>query len=275
MPEGDVVWLAAKRLRGALAGRVLIRSDFRVPALATADLAGSTVDTVVAKGKHLLFRFDSGLTLHTHFKMDGAWRLYRPGERWRGGAQSQVRAVLENTAWLAVGYRLPVVELLPTSEESRVVGHLGPDLLGPDWDLAEAVRRIEAAPDREIGVALLDQRNLAGIGNVYKAETCFLRGVSPWSPASAVPDLPALVTLARRLLDANKEGYAQATTGDIRRGRSHWVYDRARQPCRRCGTPIAVAMQGDAAEERATYWCPRCQPGPAPAARAVRGSRRA
>jgi endonuclease VIII len=265
MPEGDMVWLAAKRLRSALAGRGLTRSDFRVPALSTVDLSGHVVHEVVSRGKHLLFRFDSGLTLHTHFMMDGTWRIFRPGERWRGGPPWQVRAVLENTDWQAVGYRLPVVELLPTAEEPRVVGHLGPDLLGPDWDLAEAVRHTAATPDRPIGLALLDQRNLAGIGNLYKAETCFLRGVSPWTPTGEVPDLPAMIALARRLLDANKEGYAQCTTGDLRRGRSHWVYDRARQPCWRCGTLIAVAMQGQAPADRATYWCPHCQPGPAPA----------
>jgi endonuclease-8 len=266
MPEGDVVWLAAKRLRGALAGRPLTRSDFRTPALATVDLAGARVLDVLARGKHLLFRFDPGLTLHTHFKMDGAWRLHRPGERWRGGPGWQVRAVLENPDWQAVGYRLPVLELLPTGEESRVVGHLGPDLLGPDWDLTEAVRRLSASPDQQIGLALLDQRNLAGIGNLYKAETCFLRGVSPWTPVRDVPDLPALVALARRLLDANKESYAQSTTGDTRQGRSCWVYGRADLPCSRCGARIAMAMQGDDTYERVTYWCPRCQPGPAPPA---------
>jgi endonuclease-8 len=262
MPEGDVVWLAAKRLHSALAGQSLTRSDFRVPALATVDLAGQVVLEVIARGKHLLFRFDHRLTLHTHFRMDGTWQLYRPGQRWRGGPQWQVRAVLENTAWQAVGYRLPVVELLPTAEEFRAVGHLGPDLLGPDWDAAEALRRIMTAPDREIGLALLDQRNLAGIGNLYKSETCFLRGVSPWTAVRDVPQLPQLLALARRLLDANKNGYRQTTTGDTRRGESLWVYERANLPCRRCGTRIVMATQGDAPYERATYWCPRCQPGP-------------
>jgi endonuclease-8 len=270
MPEGDVVWLAAKRLRGALAERTLTRSDFRMPALSTVDLSGHVVRDVVARGKHLLFRFDSGLTLHTHFKMDGTWRIFRRGERWRGGPSWQIRAVLENAGWQAVGYRLPVVELLPTAEESRVVGHLGPDLLGPDWDLAEAVRRIAATPDRQIGLALLDQRNLAGIGNLYKAETCFLRGVSPWMPIKEVPDLFGMITLAHQLLDANKEGHTQCTTGDTRRGRSHWVYGRAHQPCWRCGTRIAVALQGEAPADRVTYWCPSCQPGPAPSASSSR-----
>jgi endonuclease-8 len=190
MPEGDTVWLAGRRLHDALAGRVLTRTDFRVPQLATADLTGRTVTEVVSRGKHLLFRIDDSLTLHTHFRMDGAWHLYRHGDRWRGGPEWQVRLLLANDAWQAVGYRLPVVELLPRDHEGDAVGHLGPDLLGPDWDPDEAVRRLAADPDREIGPALLDQRNLAGVGNLYQAEVCFLLGVSPWTPVREV-DLAA------------------------------------------------------------------------------------
>ena len=193
MPEGDTVWLAARRMHDALAGRALTRTDFRVPQLATVDLAGQTVQEVVSRGKHLLTRIGADLTLHTHFKMDGSWHLYRPGERWRGGPGHQVRVLLENSEWQAVGFRLPVVELLKRSEEGDAVGHLGPDLLGPDWDPEEAVRRLLAAPDRPIGEALLDQRNLAGIGNLYKAEVLFLQGVSPWTPVGRVGDLPRLV----------------------------------------------------------------------------------
>ncbi len=152
MPEGDTVWLAGRRLHDALAGRPLTRSDFRVPQLATADLAGRTVTEVVSRGKHLLFRLDGTagdpLTLHTHFRMDGTWHLYRTGERRRGGPDWQVRVLLENADWQAVGYRLPVVELLPRDGEVDAVGHLGPDLLGPDWDPAEAVRRLAADPER-------------------------------------------------------------------------------------------------------------------------------
>jgi endonuclease VIII len=189
MPEGDTVWLAGRRLHDALAGDRLTRSDFRVPQLATTDLAGRTVTEVVSRGKHLLTRVDDDLTLHTHFRMDGTWHLYRPGDRWRGGPQWQVRVLLETAAWQAVGYRLPVVELLPRDREDDAVGHLGPDILGPDWDPAEAVRRLAAQPDREVGDALLDQRNLAGIGNLYKAESLFLAArvhgsvTSPTCPA--------------------------------------------------------------------------------------------
>ncbi|MDQ1600728.1 MAG: endonuclease, partial [Actinomycetota bacterium] len=129
MPEGDTVWLAGRRLHEALAGRVLTRTDFRVPQLATADLTGRTVTEVVSRGKHLLFRIDDALTLHTHFRMDGTWHLYRHGDRWRGGPEREVRLLLENDTWQAVGYRLPVIELLPRDHEGDAVGHLGPDLL--------------------------------------------------------------------------------------------------------------------------------------------------
>ncbi|MGZ4591518.1 MAG: DNA-formamidopyrimidine glycosylase family protein, partial [Actinomycetes bacterium] len=156
MPEGDTVWLAGRRLHDALAGRPLTRSDFRVPQLATADLTGRTVREVVSRGKHLLTRIDDDLTLHTHFRMDGTWHLYRHGDRWLGGPAWQVRVLLENAEWQAVGYRLPVVELLPRDQETAAVGHLGPDILGAGWDRDEAVRRVASEPDRELGQALLD-----------------------------------------------------------------------------------------------------------------------
>jgi endonuclease-8 len=264
VPEGDTIWLAARRLHDALAGRELVRFDLRVPGLATADLTGRRVEQVAARGKHLLIRLEGGWTLHSHLRMDGAWRIYPAGGRWGGGPGHQIRAVLGTAALTAVGYRLPVLDLVPTSREGSVVGHLGPDLLGPDWDAPEAVRRISAVPDRPIGEALLDQRNLAGIGNVYKSELCFLRGVTPWTPISQVADLDAVVGLAHNLLDANKERHGHVTTGDTRRGYTHWVYDRARQPCRRCGTIVRTADQGPAGEARVTYWCPACQRGPVP-----------
>jgi len=216
MPEGDVVWYTARRLHEALAGRVLTRSDFRVPRLATADLVGDVVTETVAHGKHLLTRTKSGLTVHTHLKMDGSWRIRPAAERLRDS--HRIRLLLANEDWQAIGYQLGVVELIRTSEESRVTGHLGPDLLGPDWDRAEAVRRLSAQPDRPIGEALLDQRNLAGIGNLYATEMLFLRGVNPWQPAGDVTDLDALVELGRRLLEANKARIGQVTTGVWRRG---------------------------------------------------------
>ena len=264
MPEGDTVWLAARRLHDALAGRVLVRTDFRVPQHADADLRGRSVLEVVARGKHLLTRIEGGTTLHTHFRMDGTWHLYRPGDRWTGGPEWQVRAVLENPEWQAVGYRLPVVELLPTADEHRVVGHLGPDVLGPDWDPEEAVRRLEADPEREVGQALLDQRVLAGPGNLYRVEALFLEGTSPWARAADAP-LRRLVDRLHRLMRANRDHWKQSTTGSLRPGEDHWVFERQGRPCRRCGTRVLSAEQGPAPQQRLTYWCPHCQPGPAPA----------
>lgn len=248
----------------ALAGRILVRTDFRVPALATADLVGWRVLEVVPRGKHVLCRFEGCLTLHTHARMDGTWRVYRPGEHWTGGPGWQIRVVLETAERQAVGYRLPVVELVPTGEEDRVVGHLGPDVLGPDWSADRAVANLRARPDREIGLALLDQRNLAGIGNLYRTEVCFLRGVTPWTRVGDVPDLPALVRLTQRLVAANRGRPEQATTGSRRQGEAQWVFGREGRPCRRCGTRIERAEQGDASRERVTTWCPHCQRGPAP-----------
>ena len=257
MPEGDTVWQTAKRLREALAGRVLTRSDFRVPRYATTNLAGRQVTESLARGKHLLTRVEGGLTVHTHLKMEGRWQVRPAGGR--VPTDHRVRLVLANDAWQAVGYQLGVVEVLPTGQEAQAVGHLGPDLLGPDWDAAEAVRRLLADPQRPAGEALLDQRNLAGVGNIFATEMLFLRGVNPWRPVGEVSDLRALVELGQRLLDANKERVGIITTGVARRGEETWVYGRAGRPCRRCGAPIRRAEQGTAGEERLRFWCPACQ----------------
>ena len=251
------MWLTARRLHGALAGRVLTRSDFRVPRFATADLTGQTVTETVSRGKHLLTRTDAGFTVHTHLRMDGSWRVRPAAERVTGG--HRIRLILANGQWQAIGYLLGIVEVLITAGEQGAVGHLGPDLLGPDWDPAEAERRLRADQARPAGEALLDLRNLAGIGNVYKAETLFLRGVDPWRPVGEIGDLAALVGLAQRLLEANKERPGQVTTGVRRRGEETWVYGRAGRPCRRCGTPIRSADQGRDPDGRVTFWCPRCQ----------------
>jgi endonuclease-8 len=260
MPEGDTVWRACRRLHGLFAGQQLTRAEFRVPQLATTDLTGVTVLEVRSRGKHQLFRFDNGWTLHTHFRMEGAWRTYPRGRRWSDGHDDEIRAVLSTAATDALGYRLPVLELLPTAEEDQVVGHLGPDLLGPDWDLDEALRRIRAQPDRTIGEAVLDQRNLAGIGTFYRAELLFLQGVHPRERVDDVRALPRLVQRAKLLMDANKARPQQSTTGDLRTGRRAYVFERPGQPCRRCGTPIRTEEFGPPGQERRSYWCPTCQP---------------
>jgi formamidopyrimidine-DNA glycosylase len=257
MPEGDVVWRTARQLHEALAGLVLTRSDFRVPRYATTDLTGRVVTEAVSRGKHLLIRVDGDITVHTHLKMDGSWRIGPPVSY--PLRDHRIRVVLANERWQAVGHQLGIVEVVRTSREDRVVGHLGPDLLGPDFDAAEAVRRLAAAPARAIGEALLDQRNLAGIGNEYAAEILFLHGVSPWRPVGDVPDLPALVELGRQLLDANKERPYRVTTGSTAPGRRSWVYGRWHQPCRRCGAMIQRGEQGEPLEERLRFWCPHCQ----------------
>jgi endonuclease-8 len=264
VPEGDTVWLTAHRLDAALRGRPVTRFELRVPQLALADLRGDTVADVVARGKHILIRFLGGRTLHTHLRMDGSWHLSRAGERPRRHPEHLIRALIGNADWLAVGYRVHDVRLIATSEEAAVVGHLGPDLLSGDWDaddLAEAVRRLRQLPHRPVGEALLDQRNLAGIGNLYRAEVLFVRHLNPWTPVGDVPELAQLVDTARRLLRANRDHPEQSTTGLTARSEQHWVYQRGGQPCRRCGTLISAGQQGDPPRQRPTWWCPRCQPG--------------
>jgi endonuclease-8 len=253
----------ARQLHAALAGRALTRSDFRVPRYATTDLSGRSVQEALARGKHLLIRVDGGVTVHTHLRMDGSWRI-RPAGRYPP-RDHRIRVVLENAEWQALGYLLGVVEVIRTAQEDRALGHLGPDLLGPDWDPAEAVRRLLARADRPIGEALMDQRNLAGVGNLYKSEVLFLRGISPWQPVGKAGELEPVVELAHRLLDANKERAGQVTTGDAARGQETWVYGRAGRPCRRCGSRVLAdgyAGRGGPAHERVTFWCPSCQPGP-------------
>ncbi|MGP4111374.1 DNA-formamidopyrimidine glycosylase family protein [Streptomyces sp. 4N509B] len=338
MPEGDTVWQAARRLHQALAGHTVVRSDLRVPRLATVDLTGRAVLEVVPRGKHLLMRLGGGLTLHSHLRMEGAWRVYGPRERFSGGPGHQIRAILAVDPAAdpaadpggpsvgrpgragppgdppgnppggppgsappsaaagrrtAVGYRLQVLELLRTRDEARVVGHLGPDLLGPDWDAAEALRRLLADPARAVGAALLDQRVLAGIGNVYMAEVCFLAGVTPWLPVGEVPGPERLVALAGRLLEANRERPMRTTTiepatgatgaagrragaaaGPVPRGPRAprlYVYGRADRPCLVCGDAVrvvndrlSVGAARDPGRDRPTYWCATCQAGPGP-----------
>jgi endonuclease VIII len=258
VPEGDVVWYTAQRLHAALAGQVLTRSDFRVPRYATVNLAGQLVTEATARGKHLLIRTGNGLTIHTHLKMDGYWRIQPAGGRPPGRAY-QLRLLLANERWVAAGYLLGITEVVATSREEQVTGHLGPDLLGPDWDAAAAVARLARDPDRPIGEALLDQRNLAGAGTIYATEMLFLRGIDPWRPVGSVDDLHGLVELGHRLLDTNKARPGHVTTGDTRPGQESWVYGRAGRPCRRCGIIIRRGEQGPQGQERLRFWCPNCQ----------------
>jgi endonuclease-8 len=260
MPEGDTVWLTASRLDAALAGRELTVADLRVPALATVDLAGDRVVAVLARGKHILTRLESQRTLHSHLRMDGSWYLSRAGQRPRRHPEHMIRALLGNAEWLATGYRVHDLTLVPTAREDELVGHLGPDLLGADWDAERALANLTRAPDIAIGEALLDQRNLAGIGNMYKCEALFAQRVNPWTPTGQVRDLPGVIATAHRFLRANRDHPEQSTTGRTGRGQEHWVYGRRGEPCLRCRTPIEYAEQGTPPYQRATFWCPRCQP---------------
>jgi endonuclease VIII len=297
VPEGDSIWRAAAELHRVLAGQVLVSSDFRVPRFATLNLAGWTVSEVVPRGKHLLMRLlepagagsaergstgsgstgsgstGSGsdtlgspgraLTIHSHLKMEGSWQVYAPGGRWRKPGHT-ARCVLRTAAADVVGFSLGVLEVIPTRDEPHTVGHLGPDLLGPDWDAEEAVRRLRSAPDTPIGLALLDQRNVAGIGNIYRCEACFLAGVHPAMPVSAVPDLAGMLEEAKVLLQANLGPGPRTTRGPRALRPGYWAYGREHKPCLRCGTPIRRGVLGPASglEDRTIYFCPECQPGP-------------
>ncbi len=279
------MWRAAAQLHQALAGQILTASDFRVPRFATLNLAGWTVTEVVPRGKHLLMRVagpagqgpgqqgpeQRRLTIHSHLKMEGNWQVYPPGGRWRKPGFT-ARCVLRTATADAVGFSLGIVEVVRTADEDKIVGHLGPDLLGPDWDPSEAELRIRAAPEVPIGVALLDQRNLAGIGNIYRCETCFLSGVHPASPVSAVEDLPAMMADAKQLLEANLGPGRRVTilnprgmpVGRMAGRPGYWVYGREHRPCLKCGTPIRRSVLGkpNGEEERDIYFCPQCQPLP-------------
>lgn len=268
MPEGDTIWRTARALDKTLRGIEVTRADLRVPAYATADLSGWTVGGVTARGKHLLMALTvpgdersnaaDDLALHTTLGMDGKWRSYERGQPWRGGAGHTIRAIIETTANSAVGYLLPTVELFKASESTERLAYLGPDLLGEDWDSAEALRRMTRRPDRAIGEVLLDQRCLAGVGNVYKSEICFMQKVAPQTAVGKVADLPPLIARAYQLLNLNRARATRVTTGDVRR--PLWVYGRGGKPCRRCGASIRVSQAGEGGRERWTWWCPRCQP---------------
>ena len=269
MPEGDTVHRAARGQHAALAGAVLTASDFRIPQFATLDLAGETVDEVVAIGKHLFHRVGE-FSIHSHLKMEGSWKLYpRSADadaRWDRPAHL-ARAVLRVETIESVGFELGTLEVLLRADERSAWERLGPDLLDPSWGpklAAEAAARLAARPGVPVFVALLDQQNLAGIGNVYANELCFLRGVLPTRPIGDT-DPAALVDLARRLLVANRDRSTRTTTGNLRRGQTTWVYRRAGQPCRRCGTTIHGGRLGPevstahAEHDREVTWCPHCQ----------------
>lgn len=248
MPEGDTVFHTAETLRQALAGRTLTRCDIRVPRFAAVDLTGQVVDEVLSRGKHLFIRVGPA-SIHSHLKMDGSWRVSaRPPDH-------RARIVLEAGEIRVVGIDLGVLEILDRQHDEDAVAHLGPDLLGADWDPRVAVTNLLADPERPLAEALLDQRVMAGIGNVYCNELCFVSGRLHTAPVGSLPDPQRLAMRAREMLWANRSRWNRCTTGDTRPGRQLWVYGRAGQECRRCGT----AIEKDNAGDRVAYWCPACQ----------------
>ena len=275
MPEGDTLARTAAGLRPYLVGRTVAAASARQPGPQIARVVGRRIDAVDAVGKNLLIRFDNGLELRTHLRMTGSWHRYRPGERWRR-PRDRARVVLEVEGAVAVCFNAPVVELFEQRAEGEhhALAALGPDILGPSFEssgIDETVRRLRAPERRALPVAeaILDQRAVAGIGNVYKSESLWLERIDPFARVSALSDddLVRLLARARALMLPNADRtagagrHARTTT----RGSRHadgplWVYGRTRRPCRRCGVPIVSRVHGDL--PRTTYWCPRCQPPP-------------
>ena len=263
MPEGDTVFRTAARLHEALAGTVLLRAELRWPSLAGLDLAGAHTVAVVARGKHLLHRLDTGLTLHSHLRMEGQWRIEDTATLPPALLRNpQVRAVLVAPRWTAVGLRLGLLHVVPTRDELTLVGHLGPDLLGPDWQPEVAVARVRAS-GTSIGAALLDQRQLAGIGTMYAAEALFLEALGPWTPVDTLDEAAVhrVVSRARRLLQLGCSSAVQSTTGSRTPGETTYVHARSGRPCRRCGELVRVAPIGPPGHQRTMFYCPRCQGG--------------
>ena len=250
MPEGDTVWHTAAVLRDALVGHTVTGCDVRVPRFAAVDVTGRVVDGVASRGKHLFVRVGSA-SFHAHLKMEGSWRVTARTPR----TDHRVRIILSAGGVHAVGVDLGLLEVLDRDTDVEAVSHLGPDLLGDDWDPQVAVRNLVADPLRPLSQALLDQTVMAGIGNVYSNELCFLRGIDPSAPVSRETDPLRLVSQAHRLLWANRSRWSRCTTGDTRRGRRLWVYGRAGLPCRRCGRLLDSADAGG----RINVWCGHCQ----------------
>ena len=257
MPEGDTV-LRLARSQASLVGRTVERIELRVGSLATVDLAGERIERVWPHGKHLFWQI-GGHVLHTHLRMEGKWRVHRVGTRWSLPAHT-ARVVVQVTGGIElVGHELGIVELFPAAEFDARMGWLGPDILADDWvsvGRAEALRRVTANPSLPIGDAILDQRNVAGIGNEYRAEVCFLRGIHPGTAVGQI-DAGAVLDLAAKLMRGNLDSPVRTFTGDRRPGHTTFVFGRNHRPCRRCGTTIVSGTQG--VPERMIWWCPACQ----------------
>jgi endonuclease-8 len=265
VPEGDTLWRTADRLHRALADAPIILSDLRWGEL-TGDLRGMRTLEVRSRGKHLLHRLDGGLTVHSHLRMEGQWRVVHPGPQTDAAMRrSDLRAAMGTADWTALGLRLGMLDLIRTRDEGTLVGHLGPDVLGADWDPQEATRRLLARGGLIVD-GLLDQRMLAGVGTYWASEGLFIERVLPWTPVADLgPErTSALLDRIHRLMDRAKDHALQSSTGDLRRGYESYVHARSSRPCRRCGDTIRVAMTGEAPQQRTIFSCPTCQGGYAP-----------
>ena len=280
MPEGDTIYRSARALRKAvLAGKVVTEFETGLAKLASlnddAPVVGRVVEKVESRGKWLLIYFSGDLILVTHMLMSGSWHLYRSGERWQMG-RTKMRVVIRVEGWEAVAFNVPIAEFhtARSLERSSQVPKLGPDILGEEFTVEGGVARLAAyaaeRPEAEVGVVLLNQRVLAGLGNVYKREVAFAAGVNPFRAMKTVTpkEMAAMVDLALRYMKANVadgkgEGivtYAgnRRTTHAMDREERLWVYRRQGEECRRCGTAVMMRKQG--VQARSTYWCPVCQP---------------
>jgi endonuclease VIII len=272
MPEGDTIFRAARTLDRALAGDVVIRFESVFPALNRIaedhPIVGRTIERVAARGKHLLMTLSGALVLRTHMRMNGSWHIYRPGERWQRPARD-MRVLLGTARFVAVGFNVPVAEFIESRnlERHRALASLGPDPLDTSFDPGEALRRMRAQPRMTIDDALLDQRVLAGVGNVLKSEILFVSGVPPFAAIADLPDatLGRVIDAACDLLKANVLTHVQLlsratgrrTTRSLDPSAKLWVYGRGGKSCRRCGARIEMRKTG--IDARLTYWCPRCQ----------------
>jgi len=273
MPEGDTIFRAARTLHRTLAGHVVTRFESVFPALNRVaedrPIIGRTIESVRSRGKHLLMALTGDLTLHTHMRMNGSWHIYRPGERWQR-SRDDMRVLIATERFVAVGFNVPVAEWLSSRDlvRHRELRSLGPDPLGPAFDSADVLVRLRALGSVAVGDALLNQRVIAGIGNVLKSEILFVAGIYPFAAVASLDDAAAgrLIEIARKLLTANVLDPAQrlsaaagrSTTRSMNPLAKLWVYGRAGKVCRRCGAAIQSTKTG--IDARITYWCPRCQP---------------
>jgi endonuclease-8 len=278
MPEGDTIFRAARTLQRALAGQTVTAFESALPKLSRVEfdsgVTGRTVEKVEARGKWLLMHFSGDLILLTHMLMSGSWHIYRPGEKWQRHS-NDMRIVIKTPEIWAVAFQVLIAEFHTSDTLRRREGFrkLGPDVLGAEFDAAKTVAKLSENGGLEVGVALLTQSILAGLGNVFKSEVCFASGVSPFRRVDTLSqdELLRLVNTARSFLLANvreTSGDRMVTYPGLRRttGRSNleeslWVYGRRREPCRKCGAAIESYKQG--LEARTTFWCPQCQPAAA------------